>query len=277
MWYPAAARNVAQKSLPRRSSSNAYDMRDADAALESFNPVRKAQKAESSFSATARTRSDVLPSVSQRQLQRERTSEVDVGFALARDEHKRKNRRIDLTGLTRVLGNRSYKDDRVLLNRGERSKNDDFQKHSSASLIENEVKLQSPRALLDSVRADILASKVAQAESQNGDTYTTSNLKDGPTLASSIEQSTSPEILNQAAQIAEFNKALRAQRSSREQYLNNYWKRPHEAPVASPQRHGIEDGGINQISNFSFNTPRFRVSFRESTVIKYRPSLVNQS
>ena len=87
----------------------------------------------------------------------------------------------------------------------------------------------------------------------------------------------SSEILNQAAQIAEFNKALRAQRSSREQYLNNYWKRPHEAPVASPQRHGIEDGGINQISNFSFNTPRFRVSFRESTVIKYRPSLVNQS
>ena len=115
--------------MPRRRSSNAYDAKDVDAALESFSPVRKAQKAESGFSAIVRTRSDVLPSVSQRQLQRKRTSEVDVGFALARDEHKRKNRRIDLTGLARVLGNRSYEDDRVLLNPGKISKNNDFQKH----------------------------------------------------------------------------------------------------------------------------------------------------
>jgi len=43
MWYLAVARNVAQKPLPRRSSSNAYNVKDADAALESFNPVRKAQ------------------------------------------------------------------------------------------------------------------------------------------------------------------------------------------------------------------------------------------
>ena len=109
-------------------------------------------------------------SVSQRQLQRKRTSEVDVRFALARDEHRRKNHRIDVTGLARVLGNRSYEDDRALLNPGKRSKNDDFQKHSSASLIENDVKLQSPRVLLDSVRTDILASKVVQVEPQNGQT-----------------------------------------------------------------------------------------------------------
>ena len=129
MWYPAAARNVAPKPFLRRSSSNVYDVKDADAALESFNPVRKARKEKSSSSAIVRTRSDILPSVSQRQLQRKRTSEVGVGFTLARDEHKRKNRRIDLTGLARVLGNRSYEDDRVLLNPGKRSKNDDFQEH----------------------------------------------------------------------------------------------------------------------------------------------------
>jgi len=220
------------------------------------------------------------------------------------------------------LGNRSYEGDRVLLNYGKRSKNDDFRKHSLASLIKNKVKPQSPRALLDSIRTDIPASKVAQVESQNGDTYTTKlhkNLKDERTLASSIERSTSSEILNQAAQTAEFNKALGAQRSSRERYLNDYWKRQHEAPVALPQRQGTVDGnqdfnyaqlalqqaeasrvqdrgqlvvstsnnlnanqamgafgsigtpqpgqapgGINQISNFSLNTPQFRISFGES-------------
>lgn len=63
------------------------------------------------------------------------------------------------------------------------------------------------------------------------------------------QPSTASEILNQAAQTAEFNKALGAQRSSRERYLNDYWKRPHEAPVASPQRQGTVDGeSIPQVS-----------------------------
>ena len=78
---------------------------------------------------------------------------------------------------------------------------------------------------------------------------TTPNLKDGPTLASSIERSTSPEILNQAAQTAEFNKALRAQRSSRERYLNDYWKRPHEVPVASPSTIGSNESQYHTASH----------------------------
>jgi hypothetical protein len=147
--WPRGTQPQREMFMPRRRSSNAYDVKDSNAALESFNPVGKAQKAGSNFSAMVRTRSDVLPSVSQRQLQRKRTLEVDVGFALARDEHKRKNRRIDPTGLARVLGDRSYEDDRVPLNPGEIFKNDDFQKHPQASSTENEVKLQRPRAPLD--------------------------------------------------------------------------------------------------------------------------------
>ena len=80
-------------------------------------------------------RPDIARLVGERALNSDSGSEADVGFALARDKHKRKNRRIDLTGLARVLGNRSYEDDRVLLNPGKGSKNDDFQKHSSASLM----------------------------------------------------------------------------------------------------------------------------------------------
>ncbi|KAF2496050.1 hypothetical protein BU16DRAFT_365211 [Lophium mytilinum] len=61
--------------------------------------------------------------------------------------------------------------------------------------------------------------------------------------------STSTEILNQAAQTAEFNKQLGAQRSNRERYLNDYWKRPHEGPIDSPHRQGTVDGdGIPQVS-----------------------------
>ncbi|OCK91421.1 uncharacterized protein K441DRAFT_679643 [Cenococcum geophilum 1.58] len=153
----------------------------------------------------------------------------------------------------------------------DRSKNDDFQKHSLASLIKNKVKPQSPRALLDSIRTDIPASKVAQVESQNGDTYTTKlhkNLKDERTLASSIERSISSEILNQAAQTAEFNKALGAQRSSRERYLNDYWKRQHEAPVASPQRQGTVDG------NQDFNYAQLALQQAEASRVQDRGQLV---
>jgi len=197
MWYPATAQNVTQQPFPKRSSSNAYNVKDADTALESFNPVQKAQKAESSFSAIVRTRSDVLPSISQRQLQRKRSLEVDVGLTLPRDKHKKKNRRINLTGLPRVLGNRSYEDNRVLLNSGGKTKNDDFQKHSSVSLIENKVKLLSPRVLLDSIRTDIPASKVAQVESQNGDTYTTSHISNAAKAAQAVAERVSSQVVTQ--------------------------------------------------------------------------------
>ncbi|ORX93184.1 chromatin remodelling complex Rsc7/Swp82 subunit-domain-containing protein [Clohesyomyces aquaticus] len=47
--------------------------------------------------------------------------------------------------------------------------------------------------------------------------------------------SPSSEILNQAAQTAEFNKQLEVQRKNRKEYLDNYWRRPHEPPVQSPR------------------------------------------
>ncbi|OCK73926.1 hypothetical protein K432DRAFT_410296 [Lepidopterella palustris CBS 459.81] len=63
------------------------------------------------------------------------------------------------------------------------------------------------------------------------------------------QPSTPSEILNQAAQTAEFNKQLGQQRASRGRYLNEIWKQPHEPAVASPQRQGTADGDtIPQVS-----------------------------
>lgn len=50
------------------------------------------------------------------------------------------------------------------------------------------------------------------------------------------QSSGAAELLNQAAQTAEFNKTLGQQRSSRGKYLDDYWKRPHDSPITPTQR-----------------------------------------
>ncbi|KAF2189792.1 hypothetical protein K469DRAFT_48116 [Zopfia rhizophila CBS 207.26] len=60
--------------------------------------------------------------------------------------------------------------------------------------------------------------------------------------------SVSSEILNQAAQTAEFNKQLEQQRKSRKGYLDNIWKRPHEPPVQSPRQGAVEGDNVPQVS-----------------------------
>ncbi|KAF2222930.1 chromatin remodelling complex Rsc7/Swp82 subunit-domain-containing protein [Elsinoe ampelina] len=51
-------------------------------------------------------------------------------------------------------------------------------------------------------------------------------------------ESNTSEIATQAASAAEFNKQLTPQRTIRTDYLNDYWKRPHEAPPSPAQSTG---------------------------------------
>lgn len=55
----------------------------------------------------------------------------------------------------------------------------------------------------------------------------------GPPYQDRTQSSSATEILTQASHAAEYNKQLGATRQHRSQYLDNYWKRPHEQP--SPQ------------------------------------------
>lgn len=52
----------------------------------------------------------------------------------------------------------------------------------------------------------------------------------GPPYQDRTQTSGANEILTQASHAAEYNKQLGAQRQHRSQYLDNYWKRPHEQP-----------------------------------------------
>jgi hypothetical protein len=58
----------------------------------------------------------------------------------------------------------------------------------------------------------------------------------------------SGEILNQAAQTAEFNKHLEQQRKHRKDYLDNYWTRPHEPPAQAPRPTTAEGDNVPQVS-----------------------------
>ncbi|PSN72763.1 hypothetical protein BS50DRAFT_483202 [Corynespora cassiicola Philippines] len=65
----------------------------------------------------------------------------------------------------------------------------------------------------------------------------------------------SGEILNQAAQTAEFNKQLEQQRKNRKEYLDNIWTRPHDPPPQA-NRPGTADGdNVPQVSQ-AVQSPR---------------------
>ncbi|KAK8250346.1 chromatin remodelling complex Rsc7/Swp82 subunit-domain-containing protein [Phyllosticta capitalensis] len=64
----------------------------------------------------------------------------------------------------------------------------------------------------------------------------------GPAYEGRMQPSTAAEILNQAAHAADFNKSLGQQRSIRSNYMDDYWKRPHEPVLANHQRQPAEEG-----------------------------------
>ncbi|KAF2120741.1 chromatin remodelling complex Rsc7/Swp82 subunit-domain-containing protein [Lophiotrema nucula] len=60
--------------------------------------------------------------------------------------------------------------------------------------------------------------------------------------------SPSGEILNQAAQTAEFNKQLNQQQKNRKEYLDNYWNRPHEPAPQTSRPATAEGDSMPQVS-----------------------------
>ena len=62
------------------------------------------------------------------------------------------------------------------------------------------------------------------------------------------------EILNRASDSAEFNKNLRSQRATRDEYLQGIWTKSHEAPVVPTSQEGVE--GENVVaSSQTFQSP----------------------
>ncbi|KAL1633589.1 hypothetical protein SLS58_011010 [Diplodia intermedia] len=64
----------------------------------------------------------------------------------------------------------------------------------------------------------------------------------GPAYEGRMIPSTASEILNQAAHAAEYNKNLGGQRTVRSNYMDEYWKRPHEPVLANHQRQPTVEG-----------------------------------
>jgi hypothetical protein len=58
----------------------------------------------------------------------------------------------------------------------------------------------------------------------------------------------SGEILNQAAQTAEYNKQLEQQRKNRKQYLDEFWARPHEPPTPVDRPGTADANSLPQVS-----------------------------
>lgn len=62
----------------------------------------------------------------------------------------------------------------------------------------------------------------------------------GPPYQDRIQTSTEAELMNQAAHTADFSKVLNQQRGYRSSMLEDYWTRPHDPPVSTPQAQPAE-------------------------------------
>lgn len=77
----------------------------------------------------------------------------------------------------------------------------------------------------------------------------------GPPYQDLTRPTPSGEILNQAAQTAEYNKQLEQQRKNRKEYLDTYWSRPHEPPVQVNRPGTAESDHVPQVSQ-AVQSPR---------------------
>lgn len=75
----------------------------------------------------------------------------------------------------------------------------------------------------------------------------------GPAYIDRIQPSSTSEMLAQSANAAEFNKQVKEGRIHRDQYLKNYWGRPHEQPTseAAPSQ-----GELNTIAPQNLQSPQ---------------------
>lgn len=66
----------------------------------------------------------------------------------------------------------------------------------------------------------------------------------GPPYQDRTQSSNPQEILNQAAQAAEYNKQLSQTRTHRANYLDDYWRRPHEQPSTQAEQSSGDIGAV---------------------------------
>lgn len=78
----------------------------------------------------------------------------------------------------------------------------------------------------------------------------------GPAYEGRMAPSTASEILNQAAHAAEYNKSLGGQRTIRSNFMDEYWKRPHEPVLANHQRQPTVEGDGVQNAQQGLPSPR---------------------
>lgn len=75
----------------------------------------------------------------------------------------------------------------------------------------------------------------------------------GPPYTDRIQSSNPSDVLTQAGQAAEYNRALSTTRAHRAKYLDDYWRRPHEQPTTEPPP-GQSDG--NTVAPQSLQSPQ---------------------
>lgn len=61
-----------------------------------------------------------------------------------------------------------------------------------------------------------------------------------PPYQDRVQPSTTMDMMSQATQAAEFNKQLGLQRTHRANYLDDYWRRPHEQPLSPAQQTEVD-------------------------------------
>ncbi|KAI5244540.1 hypothetical protein E4T43_03797 [Aureobasidium subglaciale] len=81
----------------------------------------------------------------------------------------------------------------------------------------------------------------------------------GPAYQDRTQPSNPQDIFNQANQAAEFNKSLTQQRVVRNQYYEDYWKRPHEPPTPPPQPHMPDTTDMGAIAPHTMQSPQSRL------------------
>jgi Chromatin remodelling complex Rsc7/Swp82 subunit len=87
------------------------------------------------------------------------------------------------------------------------------------------------------------------------------------------QPSSAAEIMNQAAQAAEFNKSLNRSRSYRSKGLQEFWNKPREPAATTPQTQSAEPVATDTAASQPYASPRFAGSDIPSN---HPPSLVPQ-
>ena len=94
-----------------------------------------------------------------------------------------------------------------------------------------------------------------------------------PPYSDLTRSTTDAEIMSQAAHAAEYSKSLNQQRSMRKGIMEDWWAKPHEPPVSTPQSQAAEPVSTHQYDS----SPRFATENQVSPQNPYQTQSMNQS